>query len=182
MAEQDQSVPKYHYVFLWCAIISVLAAVCGLPATVYTGYIAYQSRHPSSNPTGGPAPMPRATVYDYSFAIVLSCCAVLCVVALIVGTGWLLKKWKAARLPDPSKLVIHYAWYGYGDNKDQYRDVTKIVQARIVNESVEMAASNTSFQDPFPSIAKALTVKYSFGGTTRKILIPENAMLVLPPR
>src|SRR5260370_41550158 len=92
----------------------------------------------------------------------------LCLSVAIPAIVKMIRKWKE---PDPSVLFIHYARYGVGDRKLEYRDVTKIVRARIANNSLEMFASNISFGDPFPSVPKTLTVKYSFGGFTRTIVI-----------
>ncbi len=97
MVGDSQTTPKHHYVFLVCAIVGVVLSAMALPFTVYCGYVAYRSMHPSSLHAAEPVAMPKATIYDYSLAFVLACCAALCLIVLIVGINWLHRKWQLRR-------------------------------------------------------------------------------------
>jgi hypothetical protein len=67
---------------------------------------------------------------------------VLLIIAAILVAA--LMNWRAFRSgqePDPNKLIIHYARYGIGTRRWEYRNVTEIVRGYIKNgNSIDMTA------------------------------------------
>lgn len=75
---------------------------------------------------------------------------------------------------DPSQLYIHYARYRWGVWPWQYRRVTSVLRSHMKNNSVNMRVSNDHLGDPKFGVPKTLTVRYSFAGFNKKVVLPED--------
>ncbi|MBE3063512.1 MAG: hypothetical protein IMZ69_00650 [Spirochaetes bacterium] len=86
-----------------------------------------------------------------------------------------------ARDEQPLTLAIHSAQYGLGEG--QYRDVTAIVQALVVDGRLHVPVENMNLapDNPFKGKRKHLLLVYSLGGTARHtITAGEHLWVDLP--
>jgi hypothetical protein len=84
---------------------------------------------------------------------------------------------------DPQALTIHFARYGFGD---KWADVTKEVQAKVTNNTVNFRVLNESLncqgeRDPSKGNKKDIEVTYSVGGRLHPpARAREKTQLVIP--
>lgn len=76
-------------------------------------------------------------------------------------------------------VKIVKATYGPADDSARGADVTVKVSDMVAAGEVPIAATNDSFGDPAPNVAKQLTVEYILNGKTHKEVVPEGGSLDL---
>jgi hypothetical protein len=88
---------------------------------------------------------------------------------------------KAAQL-EPSKLTIHYAFYGIGNSNDI--DLAETLQKMVPMDALAVTINNNLIvgrPDPAPNQLKTLRIAYSYGGHKNvQFSRPEHTLLVLP--
>lgn len=67
----------------------------------------------------------------------------------------------------------------YGSNAGS-KDVTDLLQSKILNNKLSVEVGNTLFTDPSPDVAKTLKIKYRFKGDEFDLEILEHHMLQIP--
>jgi hypothetical protein len=101
-------------------------------------------------------------------------------VGLAIISGYLIAGAFALQLKSGQGLIIHYAGYGMGAG--QYRDVTTVVRAHVINDKLDINVTNDILNcDPFPGIKKFLLIQYSYGENEQKEVVrKENDRCLLP--
>lgn len=89
--------------------------------------------------------------------------------------------WRASKKePDPNKLVIHFAHWGKGTRRWEYRNVAKVLRGYIKNDNMlDHTIDYFSLGDPFPGKAKYMLLKYSLGGITRIVTLKEGQRVTI---
>ena len=103
---------------------------------------------------------------------------------LIFAFGYTWRQWQKDLAGSGERLTIQSAKYGVGDDdhgKDQYRDVTTILEGYIQNNQIDVRVDNSTLKgDPFPNREKHIVVTYSAGGgEERTIIRHEHDQLVI---
>jgi hypothetical protein len=85
-----------------------------------------------------------------------------------------------AKRPTPATFDLFIVDARYG-TKDSFKDVTRLLNERIVGGRLEINVSNNIAGDPLPGEAKWLYVDYIYGSSdVQKRVVPEGATLSLP--
>jgi hypothetical protein len=95
-------------------------------------------------------------------------------------SAWFISQQDAVAPRSGSDLLIISARYGAGDN---WADIRDLLRARIQSGKLNIDVTNESLlggADPIFGVGKSAEVKYSYGGRTKSVTIPENQVLSLP--